>query len=131
MMMVVMMAVMAVMVMVVVMIPAIVVIVLAVRAVMMMMIMMPPTVMVMVIIAVICAGSPRMSTIGQKTAYIRMTRMSAFARCGHRASLAEGRNGPNPTYAPQQTVITKGSNPRRSSFPCFPGRNKLPDKARA
>jgi hypothetical protein len=31
----------------------------------MMVVMMPPTVMVMVIIAVICAGSPRMSAMGQ------------------------------------------------------------------
>jgi hypothetical protein len=44
-------------------IPAIVTIVIAVRAVMMM-VMMPPNVMVMVIIAVICAGSPRMSAMG-------------------------------------------------------------------
>src|SRR6266699_1092968 len=55
--------------MVVVIIPAIVVIVIAVRAAMMMaatmMVMMPPTVMVMTSIADICAGSPRMSAMGQ------------------------------------------------------------------
>jgi len=52
--------------MVVVMIPAIVVIVIAVRVVMMM-VMMPPTVMVMVMVdQFICAGSPRMSAMGQK-----------------------------------------------------------------
>ena len=47
------------------MIPAIVVIVIAVRAAMMVVVM-PPTVMVMTIIADICAGSPRMSAMGQK-----------------------------------------------------------------
>jgi len=55
--------------MVVMIIPAIVVIVIALRAVMMIMVvtmMMPPTVMVMTIIADICAGSPRMSALGQK-----------------------------------------------------------------
>jgi hypothetical protein len=56
----------AIVMMVVVMIPAIVVIVIAVRVVMMM-VMMPPTVMVMVMVdQFICAGSPRMSAMGQK-----------------------------------------------------------------
>jgi hypothetical protein len=55
-------------------IPAIVVTLIALRAVMMimvvtMMVMMPPTVMVMTIMADICAGSPRMSALGQKAKY--------------------------------------------------------------
>jgi hypothetical protein len=58
------------------MIPAIVVIVIAVRAVMM--VMMPATVMVMVIIEVICAGSPRMSVMGQNE---KVSRRAFLDRC--------------------------------------------------
>jgi hypothetical protein len=63
--------------MVVMMIQLIVVIVIGVRAVMMM-VMMPPTVMVTVIIAVICAGSPRMSAMGHERRPLRLT---AAYRC--------------------------------------------------
>jgi hypothetical protein len=44
----------------------------------MMMVMMPPTVMVMVIIAVICAGSPRMSAMGPLA---DMTAPNGLVRC--------------------------------------------------
>jgi hypothetical protein len=68
---------------VVVMIP--IMIVIAVRAVMMIM-MMPPTVMVMVIIAVICAGSPRMTEIGQSLPG-RASSKSGHVRCASKAEV--------------------------------------------
>ena len=56
---------------------------------MMVVVMMPPTVMVMVIIAVICAGSPRMSAMGQTRSFGDVGSMSDLPKSGHGAAIYE------------------------------------------